>query len=212
MISYRVQATDGLWGQVQDFCIEEGNWKVKYLVISDAPWPLPGAPVLIEPALAGTPDCARNVFPVSLSTGELSGSPALLRCRPDIPKEKEIGRYFGWPYEIPAVPPGSRTGGPDGTVYRPERFLRSADELIGYRVQASDGVVGRVSDLVADDRTWIVRYFIVRTGTWLPRKKVMIPSGRVIRISDRTDTVSVDMSRRQAMSCPGCGILAVNGN
>jgi uncharacterized protein YrrD len=53
-------------------------------------------------------------------------------------------------------------------------MLRSLQDLNGYVVHATDGVLGHVTDIYFDDHNWAVRYFIVETGSWLSSRKVLI--------------------------------------
>lgn len=53
-------------------------------------------------------------------------------------------------------------------------MLRSAKELRGYAIGASDGDIGQVDDLYFDDQAWVMRYLVVDTGTWLPGRRVLI--------------------------------------
>jgi len=54
-------------------------------------------------------------------------------------------------------------------------MLWDASALIGQTVDATDGSVGTVSDLLFDDANWAVRWLIVDTGAWLPGRKVLLP-------------------------------------
>jgi uncharacterized protein YrrD len=47
-------------------------------------------------------------------------------------------------------------------------------DLLNCAINATDGPIGRVKDCYFDDETWIVRYLVVDTGTWLSRRKVLI--------------------------------------
>ena len=40
--------------------------------------------------------------------------------------------------------------------------LRSSREITGYDIQAMNGAIGHVEDLVVDDETWTVRYIEAR--------------------------------------------------
>ena len=44
----------------------------------------------------------------------------------------------------------------------------------GYAIEAEDGRMGTVSDLLFDDRTWKVRWLVADTGGWLSGRKVLI--------------------------------------
>src|SRR5580698_4198641 len=52
--------------------------------------------------------------------------------------------------------------------------LRSMQELEGFAIHATDGAIGHVSDFYFDDHTWVVRYLVVQTGSWLLSRKVLI--------------------------------------
>lgn len=49
--------------------------------------------------------------------------------------------------------------------------------LIGYKLAGTDGDIGEVEDFYFDDETWTIRYFIVKTGSWLSGRKVLISPG-----------------------------------
>lgn len=53
-------------------------------------------------------------------------------------------------------------------------MLRSAKEMEGYAVGATDGVIGHVKDFYLDDEKWVVRYLVVDAGGWLSSRKVLI--------------------------------------
>ena len=52
--------------------------------------------------------------------------------------------------------------------------MRSTKELMGYRLQATDGEIGRCRDFLFDDEQWAIRYMVADTGKWIPDRKVLI--------------------------------------
>jgi len=54
-------------------------------------------------------------------------------------------------------------------------MLWDASAINGYAIEASDGTLGTVNDLLFDDVTWFVRWLVVDTGNWLPGRKVLLP-------------------------------------
>ena len=54
-------------------------------------------------------------------------------------------------------------------------MLRRIKELIGYKLAAKDGEIGKTKDLFFDDRSWGIRYLVAATGGWLSGRKVVIP-------------------------------------
>lgn len=53
-------------------------------------------------------------------------------------------------------------------------MLRSMNDLENYAIGGTDGVIGHVRDFYFDDKSWVIRYLIVETGTWLSSRKVLI--------------------------------------
>lgn len=53
-------------------------------------------------------------------------------------------------------------------------MLRSMHDLERYTIAATDGNIGEVTDFLFDDEEWVVRYFVVETGSWLSSRKVLI--------------------------------------
>jgi uncharacterized protein YrrD len=55
-------------------------------------------------------------------------------------------------------------------------MLRSVTDLKSFAVRGTDSPIpiGHVRDVYFDDECWVVRYFVVETGTWLDTRKVLI--------------------------------------
>ena len=45
-------------------------------------------------------------------------------------------------------------------------MLRTAKDLEGCTIEATDGAIGSVEDFYFDDDQWVVRYIVVKTGNW----------------------------------------------
>ncbi len=52
--------------------------------------------------------------------------------------------------------------------------LRSSREVIGYHIQAKDGEIGHVEDLLFCDRDWLVQHMLVDTRNWLPGRRYLM--------------------------------------
>jgi uncharacterized protein YrrD len=78
--------------------------------------------------------------------------------------------------------------------------LRSAREVIGYHVQATDDEIGHIDDLVLDEEAWVAREAIVATRNWLPGRKVVIPTEAVEDVSWSDRRVRVRLSRAEVES------------
>jgi uncharacterized protein YrrD len=78
-------------------------------------------------------------------------------------------------------------------------MLRKLDELHDFAVHASDGIIGHIRDFYFDDHAWVIRYFVVETGSWLSSRKVLVSpigtgrpdwQGKVLPASITMDQVS----------------------
>ncbi len=53
-------------------------------------------------------------------------------------------------------------------------MLKKINEITGYTLLAQEGEIGRCHDFLFDDRTWVIRYMVVKTAKWLPARKVIV--------------------------------------
>jgi hypothetical protein len=76
-----------------------------------------------------------------------------------------------------------------------DTHLRSAREVIGYHIHATDGDIGHIEDLLVNARSWTIGYVVVGTRNWWPGKKVVVPSARFSKISWAERSITTDLSR-----------------
>jgi hypothetical protein len=74
-----------------------------------------------------------------------------------------------------------------------------ASELIGYRVHALDGYLGRVA---AETRRFDGSYLVVATGWALLRRRYMLPVGTLVRIDRHQRAIYVDRPKGQITDAP----------
>jgi len=80
--------------------------------------------------------------------------------------------------------------------------LRSALEIHGYHIQATDQEIGHVEDFILDNTTWTITDLLIDTRNWWPGKKVLIPHGLVQNVSWIDRTITVDLSSEQIQQAP----------
>ena len=80
--------------------------------------------------------------------------------------------------------------------------LRSASEVAGYYLHATDGDLGHVHDFLISDEDWAIRYIIVETGSWWAGKKVLIPTQWIREVNWEQSKVYVDVSQGAIKSAP----------
>jgi hypothetical protein len=134
-----------------------------------------------------------------------------LRNGPDVDSKKPVSRqqeiamreYFGWPAYWDTVvdkvfPPNLIPAGREFPVHTEEdNHLRSWEDVIGYEVWASDGVVGCLESFVVDEAVWHIGYLDVKTGDWLQSRSVLVPTSWVKSISWADHHVNLQGSRER---------------
>ena len=81
-------------------------------------------------------------------------------------------------------------------------MYRNTKDLENYTISAIDGHVGHVKDLYFDDQAWVIRYFVVETGSWLSSRKVLISPISVDHLSLLGRSLSVGITKEQVKNSP----------
>lgn len=50
-------------------------------------------------------------------------------------------------------------------------MLQSFKKVLNSALHARDGKIGQLDDLLFDDKTWVIRYIVVKTGGQTDQKK-----------------------------------------
>ena len=120
-------------------------------------------------------------------------------------------RHYGWaPYWLPIAPANPVMIEGDAAEREAEvtaghggdPHLRSAKEVTGYRVEATDGEIGHIDDFLIDDETAKVRYAVVDTKNWMPGKHVVISPRWIREVKWSEAKVFVTLTREAVRSSP----------
>ena len=76
-----------------------------------------------------------------------------------------------------------------------QHFVHSFDKFVGYAINARDGKVGKVDDLIVEDEGWGIIYLVVDTGGLLSGNKVLISPQWVDRLDWDASDVYVDLKK-----------------
>lgn len=215
---YHIHATDGNIGKVQDMLFDDREWVFRHAVVDTGQW-LPGRTVLLPPDALGKPDSEAKVLPVSLTKQQVDDSPPLSTDEPVSRRhEAKLYEFYGLePYWMGGIaggefpPPQPETeeteesaepAGSIATATEGDPDLRSCNEVIGYHIQATDGEIGHVSDLIVDDDGWTVRYLAVDTRNWMPGREVLIAVDWIEKVSWEDSKVFVDLPLKEIADSP----------
>lgn len=82
-------------------------------------------------------------------------------------------------------------------------MIISSKQLTHYSIQATDDAIGGVRDILFDDQTFVVRYLVADTNTWLPlSRKVVISPISVSKINIDDELVHISMSVNTLKNSP----------
>jgi sporulation protein YlmC with PRC-barrel domain len=88
------------------------------------------------------------------------------------------------------------------TVEKELLVLEPASALRRYRIEATDGDIGRVVDVLFDDERWTTRYFVVETGGWMGKRRVLISPIAVRSLDERERVLRIELTRDQVANSP----------
>jgi uncharacterized protein YrrD len=221
MKGYAVSASDGELGSFQNFYFDDASWTVRHLVIDTGTW-LRGRRVLLSPRSIVGIDTTGGRLVTNLTRAQVEGSPDIDTARP-VSRQHEIDLagyygyplYWGGPYrwgvapypmlDIPPLAPASQPAEPrraQGAGQGGDPHLRSATEVIGYGIEATDGELGHVEDYLIDEAGWAIRYLMVDPRNWWPNANVLIGVDWLTGVSWERRTVRVDMTREAVRNAP----------
>lgn len=81
-------------------------------------------------------------------------------------------------------------------------MLERLDQVRQYAIEAKDGKIGSVSDIYFDEREWLIRYFVVLTGSWLLGRNVLL-SPNVFKIRrDAEPRLTTELSQDMIRHSP----------
>lgn len=82
------------------------------------------------------------------------------------------------------------------------RQIRKVKDLTGFHLKAHDGEIGTLKEVYFDDRHWVVRYLVVRTGNWLFGREVLIAPEAVHKVDEDNRWLEVELTRKQVEEAP----------
>ncbi|MBS0010305.1 MAG: PRC-barrel domain-containing protein [Bacteroidales bacterium] len=203
LTDYTVHSNDGMKGKVKDFLFDDEGWIIRYLE-TDFGSHIKGKRVLIPAVFLNNPDWENKVLPVNLKKENIEACPGPDEASPVSREyEKQIYSFYNieyyWPF-LYTPPAGTGVSYPPRPVKTPARIadeenldtsLRSFREVKGYYINASDGRIGHVNDIIIDDDDWQLVYLIIDTKNWVPWSREVILS---VDILDEIDFIRSEVS------------------
>lgn len=81
-------------------------------------------------------------------------------------------------------------------------MLRSASKIIGHRLYAADGEIGRAQDFLLDEQGWFLRYLVVETGRWLSNRRSLVSPLSLSKAEWTSRRLVLEGTREQIRQAP----------
>lgn len=81
-------------------------------------------------------------------------------------------------------------------------MLRHSSEIDGYSIGATDGPIGKITDFLFDDTTWLVRWIVVDTGQFMDPQKVLLPTSALSNVNHIARQFAVRLTKAQIEDSP----------
>jgi len=75
--------------------------------------------------------------------------------------------------------------------------------LIGSNIEATDGEIGKIEALYFDDKSWDIRFLVVKTGSWLFGRSVLISPVALLKTKWDGSGIPVNLTKEQVSNSPG---------
>lgn len=186
---------DGVVGTLEDVYFDHEEWRLRQAVVFTGPW-LSGRWIMLPFSLLGPADPGKRTLPVAAGRERIRSAPV-----PDT--DKPINRIFeaalAAHYDCPAY--WNHPGSPG--VEAGSTHLLSAEELLGYHVEAMDGYVGRLEDYLVEEEDWTVRYLLTGARKWMSGRRMAAPADWIHMVSWRHRMVVLRHFREEIRKAPG---------
>jgi hypothetical protein len=227
----KVEGNDGPIGTVADVYFDDERWGVRHLLVRTGDW-LDGREVLLSPHQLLDGALGERPLRVTLTREQVRHAPEAA-TDPPVSRHYEaaLARYYRYPayWNGPmlwgdAIYPGIAPMGVPVELALPQAddptlddmrdeelqaarstHLRSAAEVRGYRVEASDGDAGKLADLMIDERSWSICALVVDAHPWWFGGKAMVSPSAVQAIEWGERELHLRITREALKRAPAPG-------
>ena len=229
---FEIRAKDGSLGTVSDFLFDDSTWKVRWMVVDTGHWLSGRKVLVHPSAVLSAEYGARELDVSLTKTQVKDSPDVRTDRPVSQQMQNDLYGYYGWdPLWGGGLYGGSLYGGGMGAIAAPvsgpayfgtlavrnaerenerggardedgDPHLRSIEEVTGYHVNATDGDIGHIQDLLIDSASWGVRYFIVDTSNWWFGQHVLISPYAVKGVDWSDRHVRLDIARERVKSSP----------
>ena len=84
-------------------------------------------------------------------------------------------------------------------------MLQVSSAMKGYAIAAKDGTIGTVDDFLVDQATWMMRWLVVDTGTWLTGRQALVHPSAIDHVDHGQRQIDVALTHEQVEGSPDMG-------
>lgn len=191
---YKIHASNGDIGRVEDFYFDDKKWTTRYLVANCGNWVMGHQKVLIAPQHFNRTDQTEGRLYLNLTQKQVEDSVSAKTHHP-ISKQHVSNKIFtpvNSAYEDKEEEALARR-----MVNPEDANLCSLKDTEGLYIESLDGEIGHVSDFMVNDETWEIVWMVVNTRNWLPSNFVLISPDRIKSINWPKRRVYLSLTRQE---------------
>jgi sporulation protein YlmC with PRC-barrel domain len=213
LTGYSVVSRDGKLGAIQDFQVNIRDWVIQNVIVYRPERPM-SRYILVPAEAIGRTDLKSSIVLVKVSRDEAGqGRRTDRNGLPSVQQKMGSKPPDVWPtgsdwttesLPLDSEPRGRKVARPlkSNEVQSAGPTRSRAQHLLGYRIVARDGDVGRLADLIVQNDTWAVNYLLVTTGDQRPA--LLAPCWVTSVASDESE-IKVDLKRETIRKSPEFG-------
>jgi len=195
---YRIHASNSPipMGHVEDVYFDDESWAIRFFYIETGTW-LSERRVLVPVQSIREADWTQHLLRATITQQQVEDSPGIDGKPFSRAQERECLAHYGYP------PYWDRAGadaapGPSAV----DRHLRSAHEVTGYKIRATDGDIGHLDALLVDEGGWVIRLLLVKITQWGMGHPVEIAPEWIERVDWLRGSLDIDLTREQIRDAP----------
>jgi hypothetical protein len=208
LYGYTILAKGGAVGQIYDFLFDEETWEMRYLVINTS-IRLSGRKVLIPVFALEHMNQRSRKATVPLTKEQVKNCPgidtATLMSRQTQHHLNEIYplfQYWAMSGYVSASLPLPLASNQQSQPRETNTIFRSVEDVANCRIQATDGNIGGIEDIVVDDESWSIRYIVAHPKKWLSGRTFWITPTWVKTIDWEDRQVFLEVSKKHLKNSP----------
>ena len=210
---YTIFAFDRVAGRVHDLFFDDRLWDIRHIVVVTGGW-LTARKVLLNPSALRMIDDRSKVIRIRANRKQVRANPSVVTDPPvSLQAQLRTQKQFRWigleaasPGGVPRLfPPALNDDDDLAADRRPLKvnpFLRSAREVIRYRVENPRRAIGKIEDFIFDDVTWQVDHLVVSATALSPARRLLIATGDAPEIRREKMIVRTGLTLGALRKCP----------